>query len=128
MAKTFRWFSDDMPQTRFLYRNLFPVLLPENYICCDYGPNGVSKQDNCASASVLCCRPTWFTRMVSQIVCCELCKSEQHGNKGKDVDFSYFTAGLGGSGAVNLLITNLGFGNPLPRVSNGRYAPEMAAG
>ena len=27
-----------------------------------------------------------------------------------DLNFSYFTAGLGGSGAVNLYITNEGFG------------------
>ena len=46
----------------------------------------------------------------------------------QDVDFSYFTAGLGGSGAVNLLITNLGFGALLPRFRSGAYAPERKAG
>ena len=45
-----------------------------------------------------------------------------------DVDFQYFTAGLGGSGAVNLLITNLGFGAQLPRYRGGRYAPAREAG
>lgn len=37
----------------------------------------------------------------------------------KDLNFSYFTAGLGGSGAVNLDITNYGFGPPVPRIVNG---------
>lgn len=30
-----------------------------------------------------------------------------------DIDFSYFTAGLGGSGKINLYITNEGFGTPV---------------
>ena len=38
----------------------------------------------------------------------------------KDLNFSYFTAGLGGSGAINLDITNYGFGPPVPRVVNGQ--------
>ena len=44
----------------------------------------------------------------------------------KDLNFSYFTAGLGGSGAVNLDITNYGFGrrvlrrNQLPRATRHR--------
>eukprot|EP00913_Durusdinium_trenchii_P032771 g30677.t1 len=46
----------------------------------------------------------------------------------EDLNFSYFTAGLGGSGPVNLLITNLGFGDPVPVWRQGRYAPRMAAG
>ena len=37
----------------------------------------------------------------------------------KDLNFSYFTAGLGGSGAVNLDITNYGFGPPVPRIVDG---------
>lgn len=45
-----------------------------------------------------------------------------------DLDFAYFTAGLGGSGAVNLLITNLGFGVPVPVFRGGRYDPQMIAG
>ena len=32
----------------------------------------------------------------------------------KDLTFSYYTAGLGGSGTVNLLITNYGFGDEVP--------------
>lgn len=46
----------------------------------------------------------------------------------KDVDFSYFTAGLGGSGDINLYITNDGFGCPVPIYKNGEYAPSMEAG
>ena len=38
----------------------------------------------------------------------------------KDLNFSYFTAGLGGSGAINLDITNYGFGPPVPRITEGR--------
>ncbi|GMH85400.1 hypothetical protein TrVE_jg321 [Triparma verrucosa] len=37
----------------------------------------------------------------------------------KDLNFSYFTAGLGGSGTVNLDITNYGFGEPVPRCVEG---------
>lgn len=37
----------------------------------------------------------------------------------KDLNFSYFTAGLGGSGAVNLDITNYGFGPPVPQIVDG---------
>jgi hypothetical protein len=33
----------------------------------------------------------------------------------EDVGFNYFTAGLGGSGDVNLYITNLGFGDEMPQ-------------
>lgn len=46
----------------------------------------------------------------------------------KDLDFAYFTAGLGGAGPVNLLITNLGFGEPVPVFRNGKLAPQMIAG
>lgn len=37
----------------------------------------------------------------------------------KDVRFNYFTAGLGGSGDVNLYITNLGFGEPQAQYEQG---------
>jgi hypothetical protein len=42
--------------------------------------------------------------------------------------FYYFTAGLGGSGDVNLYITNDGFGCPVPVYQRGEYAPTMDAG
>jgi len=38
----------------------------------------------------------------------------------KDVRFNYFTKGLGGSGTVNLYITNLGFGDPMVMHEKGR--------
>jgi saccharopine dehydrogenase-like NADP-dependent oxidoreductase len=38
----------------------------------------------------------------------------------KDVRFNYFTAGLGGSGDVNLYITNLGFGEPQAQYHDGK--------
>ncbi len=37
----------------------------------------------------------------------------------QDVRFQYFTAGLGGSGPVNLYITNLGFGEPMVQYDQG---------
>lgn len=37
----------------------------------------------------------------------------------QDVRFHYFTAGLGGSGPVNLYITNLGFGEPMAQYDQG---------
>ena len=37
----------------------------------------------------------------------------------KDVRFNYFTAGLGGSGDVNLFITNIGFGEDMVQYDNG---------
>eukprot|EP00401_Gymnodinium_catenatum_P005865 CAMPEP_0117580358 /NCGR_PEP_ID=MMETSP0784-20121206/65154_1 /TAXON_ID=39447 /ORGANISM="" /LENGTH=523 /DNA_ID=CAMNT_0005380403 /DNA_START=1 /DNA_END=1569 /DNA_ORIENTATION=- len=46
----------------------------------------------------------------------------------QDLDFAYFTAGLGGSGPVNLLITNLGFGEAVPVYRDGKLAPQMVAG
>lgn len=51
------------------------------------------------------------------------------GDRGvKDVDFSYFTAGLGGSGEINLFITNDGFGCEVPVYRNGEFAPSLDAG
>ena len=38
----------------------------------------------------------------------------------KDTRFNYFTAGLGGSGDINLYITNLGFGEPMAQYENGK--------
>lgn len=38
----------------------------------------------------------------------------------KDLRFNYFTAGLGGSGSVNLEITNLGFGEPQAQYEEGK--------
>jgi predicted dinucleotide-binding enzyme len=44
----------------------------------------------------------------------------------QDVRFQYFTAGLGGSGVVNLYITNLGFGEPMVQYDQGQLRWFMA--
>jgi NAD(P)-dependent dehydrogenase (short-subunit alcohol dehydrogenase family) len=44
----------------------------------------------------------------------------------QDVRFNYFTAGLGGSGVVNLYITNLGFGEPMVQYDRGELRWYMA--
>ena len=65
---------------------------------------------------------------LSNILAMECASRLPAGAKVQDIDFQYFTAGLGGSGEVNLLITNEGFGEPVPVYQNGRYAPQMNAG
>jgi hypothetical protein len=40
----------------------------------------------------------------------------------KDVRFNYFTKGLGGSGTINLYITNIGFGDPMVMHDRGKRA------
>ena len=46
----------------------------------------------------------------------------------QDIRFQYFTAGLGGSGVVNLYITNLGFGEPMVGYDQGqlRFFMELS--
>ena len=46
----------------------------------------------------------------------------------KSLRFQYFTAGLGGSGPVNLFITNLGFGDAMPQYDKGalRFFMELS--
>ncbi|GAB5367380.1 hypothetical protein AAMO2058_001225300 [Amorphochlora amoebiformis] len=46
----------------------------------------------------------------------------------KDIDFSFFTAGLGGSGEINLYITNEGFGEPIHRYEDGKPVKSMTSG
>jgi predicted dinucleotide-binding enzyme len=48
------------------------------------------------------------------------------GKRVQDVRFNYFTAGLGGSGVVNLYITNLGFGEPMVQYDQGELRWFMA--
>ena len=50
------------------------------------------------------------------------------GDPVQDLAFSYFTAGLGGSGEINLYITNEGFGEEVPIFRSGEYAPQLDAG
>ena len=44
----------------------------------------------------------------------------------QDVRFAYYTAGLGGSGPLNLYITNLGFGEPMVQYDQGTVRPYEA--
>jgi NAD(P)-dependent dehydrogenase (short-subunit alcohol dehydrogenase family) len=46
----------------------------------------------------------------------------------EDVRFNYFTKGLGGSGTINLYITNLGFGDPMIQHIDGqrRYLNDLS--
>ena len=46
--------------------------------------------------------------------------SESDATTVKDVRFNYFTKGLGGSGTINLYITNIGFGDPMVMQHKGR--------
>ncbi|KAG7337463.1 KR domain containing protein [Nitzschia inconspicua] len=46
--------------------------------------------------------------------------STKYGGELLDVRFNYFTKGLGGSGTINLYITNLGFGDPMTQHVEGR--------
>ena len=46
----------------------------------------------------------------------------------KDLNFSYFTSGLGGSGALNLEITNIGFGTEMPRFRKGNLDTSLLPG
>lgn len=47
-------------------------------------------------------------------------KSESEVPTVKDVRFNYFTKGLGGSGTINLYITNIGFGDPMIMHDKGK--------
>ncbi|CAK0867393.1 unnamed protein product [Prorocentrum cordatum] len=53
---------------------------------------------------------------------------EASGEPVADLDFNYFTAGLGGSGEVNLLITNLGFAEDVAQFDQGRLSSQRNAG
>jgi putative NADH-flavin reductase len=45
-----------------------------------------------------------------------------------NLDFSYFTSGLGGAGTCNLAITNFGFGTPLALYRGGALSPTPPTG
>ena len=57
---------------------------------------------------------------LSNLLAMEAADSLPAGCQIEDVGFNYFTAGLGGSGDVNLYITNLGFGDEMPQYENGK--------
>ncbi|KAL3770852.1 hypothetical protein ACHAW5_000449 [Stephanodiscus triporus] len=52
--------------------------------------------------------------------------ADGEGGAVRDVRFNYFTAGLGGSGDVNLYITNLGFGEAMSQYDGGIVRPFEA--
>ena len=57
---------------------------------------------------------------MSNLMAMEAAGSLPPGRQIVDSGFNYFTAGLGGSGDVNLYITNLGFGDDMPQYENGK--------
>ena len=57
---------------------------------------------------------------LSNVLATEASSNLPKGTTVKDVRFNYFTAGLGGSGDVNLYITNLGFGEPMAQFEQGK--------
>eukprot|EP00746_Dinoflagellata_sp_MGD_P083736 gnl/MRDRNA2_/MRDRNA2_33302_c0_seq1.p1 gnl/MRDRNA2_/MRDRNA2_33302_c0~~gnl/MRDRNA2_/MRDRNA2_33302_c0_seq1.p1 ORF type:complete len:303 (+),score=58.95 gnl/MRDRNA2_/MRDRNA2_33302_c0_seq1:88-909(+) len=69
-----------------------------------------------------------FSNVLARECANRLTAGDSSSRRIQDVDFAYFTAGLGGSGPVNLLITNLGFGEPVPLFRDGVYSPQMVAG
>jgi predicted dinucleotide-binding enzyme len=56
---------------------------------------------------------------MSNVLAVEAASRIPSGNKVQDVRFQYFTAGLGGSGPLNLFITNIGFGEPMVQFHQG---------
>ena len=56
---------------------------------------------------------------MSNVLAMEAASFLEKGDHVKDVRFNYFTAGLGGSGDINLYITNIGFGEPMAQFENG---------
>jgi len=65
---------------------------------------------------------------MSNVLAMECAARLGEGVRVRDIDFSYFTAGLGGSGDVNLFITNDGFGEEVPVYRDGAPSPTMDAG
>mmetsp|Transcript_20964 Transcript_20964/g.44860 ORF Transcript_20964/g.44860 Transcript_20964/m.44860 type:complete len:491 (+) Transcript_20964:221-1693(+) len=58
---------------------------------------------------------------VMAVEAASLCRENSgEGANIRDTRFNYFTAGLGGSGDVNLYITNLGFGEAMAQYERGR--------
>eukprot|EP00466_Bigelowiella_natans_P010064 jgi/Bigna1/90339/estExt_fgenesh1_pg.C_670102 len=79
----------------------------------------------CSSGTIALCSAGAFPGL-SNVLAMEC--ADRVGDRVKDIDFSYFTAGLGGSGEVNLLITNEGFGEPMLVFRNGKLVKRFTAG
>jgi predicted dinucleotide-binding enzyme len=56
---------------------------------------------------------------MSNVLAVEAASQIPSANNVQDVRFQYFTAGLGGSGPLNLFITNIGFGEPMVQFHKG---------
>ncbi|CAM9679106.1 unnamed protein product, partial [Heterosigma akashiwo] len=56
---------------------------------------------------------------LSNVLAMEAASCLDEDDKVKDLRFNYFTAGLGGSGDINLYITNIGFGEPMAQFERG---------
>ena len=75
-----------------------------------------------ASQTTALCAAGAFPGM-SNVLAMEAAAGLQKDNpnaKIQDVRFNYFTKGLGGSGTINLYITNIGFGDPMTQHDNGQ--------
>lgn len=80
-----------------------------------------------ASGTLALCAAGAFPGL-SNVLAMECASKLGSSNRVRDLDFAYFTAGLGGSGAVNLYITNDGFGEEVSVFRNGQLSPQMDAG
>jgi hypothetical protein len=56
---------------------------------------------------------------MSNVLAVEAASRIPSSHKVQDIRFQYFTAGLGGSGPLNLFITNIGFGEPMVQFHKG---------
>jgi hypothetical protein len=63
---------------------------------------------------------TFYNFLVASVLAMEGSSKLNPAEKVKDVRFNYFTAGLGGSGDINLYITNIGFGEAMVQRDYGK--------
>jgi saccharopine dehydrogenase-like NADP-dependent oxidoreductase len=65
---------------------------------------------------------------LSNLLGMEAASKLEKSDRVRDLEFHYFTAGLGGSGDVNLYITNVGFGEPVFEIKDGQEQQRLIAG
>ena len=65
---------------------------------------------------------------LSNLLGMEAASRLEESDRVRDLEFHYFTAGLGGSGDVNLYITNVGFGEPVFEIKDGQEQQRLVAG
>mmetsp|Transcript_1301 Transcript_1301/g.3542 ORF Transcript_1301/g.3542 Transcript_1301/m.3542 type:complete len:500 (-) Transcript_1301:255-1754(-) len=87
----------------------------------DFLDESLSMSDCAASAGLSAVLAAGAFPGMSNVLSVEAAKTVTGGRKEgvRDMRFNYFTAGLGGSGDVNLYITNLGFGEPMAQFDKG---------